>query len=175
MAKQPNKTRVKSAVQTLRVQTREEAELMIKELGDKQRELQRLTTAQNDEIADITKRYAEPLQALKEEVEDRQQAIQAYCESHRDELTKNGKQKTGYFNTGEVQWRQNPPSVRVLKADQVIENLKLLGLTQFIRTKEEINKDAILLEPETAQTVAGITIKSGVEEFVIKPFEQEVK
>ncbi|WP_341276109.1 host-nuclease inhibitor Gam family protein [Actinobacillus equuli] len=90
-------------------------------------------------------------------------------------LTKNGKQKTGYFNTGEVQWRQNPPSVRVTKAEQVIENLKLLGLTQFIRTKEEINKDAILLEPETAQTVAGITIRTGTEEFVVKPFEQETR
>ena len=105
----------------------------------------------------------------------RHKAIQAWCESHRDELTKNGKQKTGYFNTGEVQWRQSPPSVRVMKADQVIENLKLLGLVQFIRTKEEINKDAILLDPATASTVSGITIKAGMEEFNVKPFEQEAR
>ncbi len=168
-------TRVKSATLEIRAQSREETEVLIKELGDAQRELQRVTTQQNDEIGAITERYAQPLQELREAVESRQKAIQAWCESHRDELTKNGKQKTGYFNTGEVQWRQNPPSVRVTKADQVIENLKLLGLTQFIRTKEEINKDAILLEPETAQTVAGIAIKSGVEEFVVKPFEQEVR
>ncbi|WGE32568.1 host-nuclease inhibitor Gam family protein [Actinobacillus genomosp. 2] len=166
-------TRVKSATLEIRAQSREETEVLIKELGDAQRELQRVATQQNDEIGAITERYAQPLQELREAVESRQKAIQAWCESHRDELTKHGKQKTGYFNTGEVQWRQNPPSVRVTKADQVIENLKLLGLTQFIRTKEEINKDAILLEPETAQTVAGIAIKSGVEEFVVKPFEQE--
>ncbi|MDD6911069.1 host-nuclease inhibitor Gam family protein [Actinobacillus minor] len=168
----PTKTRVKSATPKLSALSREETELLIKELGDKQRELQRVVTQQNDEIAAITEQYAGTISGLKEEVESRITAIQAWCENNRDDLTKGGKQKTGYFNTGEVQWRQNPPSVRVLKADQVIENLKLLGLTQFIRTKEEINKDAILLEPETAQTVAGITIKSGVEEFVIKPFEQ---
>ena len=175
MAKQPNKTRVKSSTSKLSALSREETELLIKELGDKQRELQRVVTQQNDEIATVTEHYAGKIQGLKEEVENRITAIQAWCENNRDDLTHGGKQKTGYFNTGEVQWRQNQPSVRVLKADQVIENLKLLGLTQFIRTKEEINKDAILLEPETAQTVAGITIKSGVEEFVIKPFEQEVK
>lgn len=168
-------TRTKSATLQIRAQSREETEILIKELGDAQRELQRVTTLQNDEIGAITERYAQPLQELREAVENRQQAIQAWCESHRDELTNNGKQKTGYFNTGEVQWRQNPPSVRVTKAEQVIENLKLLGLLQFIRTKEEINKDAILLEPETAQTVAGIAIKSGVEEFIVKPFEQEVR
>ncbi|WP_439258283.1 host-nuclease inhibitor Gam family protein [Lonepinella sp. BR2271] len=168
-------SRIKAPTQAVRVQSREEVEIAIKQLGDKQRELQRLTTAQNDEIAVITERYAEPLQALKGEIGDQQQAIQAWCESHRDELTLNGKQKTGYFNTGEVQWRTNPPSVRITKADQVVENLKTLGMLEFIRTKEEINKDAILLDPEKAKTVNGISIKSGVEEFVIKPFEQDVK
>lgn len=165
-------TRTKSATLTIRAQSREETELLIKELGDAQRELQRLTTEQNDEIGAITERYSAAIQSAKEAVDMRHKAIQAWCESHRDELTKNGKQKTGYFNTGEVQWRQSPPSVRVMKADQVIENLKLLGLVQFIRTKEEINKDAILLDPATASTVSGIIIKAGVEEFNVKPFEQ---
>ena len=168
-------TRTKSATLTIRAQSREETELLIKELGDAQRELQRLTTEQSDEIGAITERYSPAIQSAKEAVDMRHKAIQAWCESHRDELTKNGKQKTGYFNTGEVQWRQSPPSVRVMKADQVIENLKLLGLVQFIRTKEEINKDAILLDPATASTVSGITIKAGVEEFNVKPFEQEAR
>ena len=37
-------TRTKSATLTIRAQSREETELLIKELGDAQRELQRLTT-----------------------------------------------------------------------------------------------------------------------------------
>ena len=47
-----------------------------------------------------------------------------------------------------------------------------LGLDRFIRTKQEINKEALLNEPEVAKGIAGITIKTGVEDFVIKPFEQ---
>ncbi len=37
------------------------------------------------------------------------------------------------------------------------------------------NQDAMLNEPELAATVAGVTIRKGVEDFVITPFEQEVK
>jgi phage host-nuclease inhibitor protein Gam len=56
----------------------------------------------------------------------------------------------------------------------VIDTLKRLALGRFIRTKEEINKEAILNEPDAVAGVAGIAIQRGVEDFVITPFEQEV-
>jgi len=56
----------------------------------------------------------------------------------------------------------------------VIETLNRLGLSQFVRSKEEINKEAILNEPEAVKGVAGITVVTGVEDFVITPFEQDV-
>ena len=86
----------------------------------------------------------------------------------------NGKTKTGSFNTGEVQWRQRPPSVGIRGAESVLESLRTLGLVRFIRKKEEVNKEDMLNEPELAATVAGVTIKTGVEDFVITPFEQEI-
>lgn len=73
-----------------------------------------------------------------------------------------------------MQWRQRPPSVSVRGTDSVIEHLHKLGFEEFIRTKEEVNKEAMLLNPERAKTVNGVTIKTGVEDFVITPFEQEV-
>jgi len=72
-----------------------------------------------------------------------------------------------------VQFRQRPPSVAVRGVDSVIEALKQFGLARFIRVKEELNKDAILNEPAAVAGVAGLSIKSGVEDFVIQPFEQE--
>ena len=51
--------------------------------------------------------------------------------------------------------------------------LRRLGLTQSIRAKEEINKEAILNEPEAIKGVAGISISQG-EDFVIVPFETEL-
>ncbi|HDR1846291.1 host-nuclease inhibitor Gam family protein [Pasteurella multocida] len=168
-------TRIKSSTFAVRYQAREEVETAIKQIGDLQRELQRLATQQNDELAAITEKFAPQLLAIQEEIKPMQEAVQAWCESHRDELTNNGKTKTGNFNTGEVQWRQRPPSVGIRGVDSVLDSLKMRGLTQFIRTKEEINKEAMLNEPETAAGVPGVTIKTGIEDFVITPFEQEVK
>lgn len=59
-------------------------------------------------------------------------------------------------------------------AEAVIEALKRLGLGKFVRTKEEINKEAILNEPDEVRGVAGLNVVTGVEDFVITPFEQEV-
>jgi bacteriophage Mu gam like protein len=39
--------------------------------------------------------------------------------------------------------------------------------------KEEINKEAILNEKSAVAGIAGIKLISGVEDFVITPFEQE--
>lgn len=172
MGKKP--TRIKSDTFAVRFQTREEVEQAIKQIGDLQRQLERENLAQNDEIGAITEKYAPCITALQDQLKPMQEAVQAWCESRRDELTQNGKTKTGSFNTGEVQWRQRPPSVGIRGADSVLESLRTLGLVRFIRIKEEINKDAMLNEPEIAATVAGVTIKRGVEDFVITPFEQEL-
>ncbi|QOF68327.1 host-nuclease inhibitor Gam family protein [Actinobacillus sp. GY-402] len=165
-------TRIKSDTFVIRYQSRDEVESAITTIGLLQRELQRKATEQNDELAAITDRYAPQLAALQDQIKPIQSAIQAWCESNRDELLP-GKTKTIEFNTGSVQWRQRPPSVGVRGVESVIDNLRTLGLTRFIRVKEEINKEAMLNEPEIAGTVAGVTIKTGVEDFVITPFEQE--
>ena len=47
-------------------------------------------------------------------------------------------------------------------------------LKRFIRTKEEINKEAILDEPEVVASVKGISITQK-EDFVIVPFETELE
>ncbi|WP_454900761.1 host-nuclease inhibitor Gam family protein [Aggregatibacter sp.] len=167
-------TRIKTDTFAVRYQTRDEVETAIKEIGDLNRELERLAIEQNDKLAAITEEYAPLMNAVKEKLSPKQDAVQAWCESRRDELTQNGKTKTGSFNTGEVQWRQRPPSVGIRRAESVLESLRTLGLVRFIRTKEEVNKEAMLNEPELATTVAGVTIKTGVEDFVITPFEQEI-
>lgn len=172
MAKKP--TRIKTNTFAVRYQTRDEVEIAIKDIGDLNRELNRLAIEQNDRLAAITEVYAPLMNAIKEQLAPKQEAVQAWCESNRDELTQNGKTKTANFNTGDVQWRQRPPSVAIRGADSVIESLHTLGLERFIRVKEEPNKEAMLNEPELAATVAGVTIKKGVEDFVITPFEQEV-
>ncbi|RDE72699.1 host-nuclease inhibitor protein Gam [Haemophilus sputorum] len=167
-------TRVKQPAK-LRFVSVEQVQSAIKEIGDLSREHTRLTTEMNDKIGATSEQYAPQLKSLEKEIEPLQKAVQEYCEANRDELTEFGKTKTANFVTGEVQWRQRPPSVAIRGAEAVMEFLQRMGFDRFIRTKNEINKDALLNEPDVAKGIAGITIKTGVEDFVIKPFEQEVR
>lgn len=68
-----------------------------------------------------------------------------------------------------------PPKVSLRGVDKVLELLKANKTLskKFVRVKEEINKDAILADPKAVADIKGISISSGVEDFVIKPFEVE--
>lgn len=151
------------------------AEVMenIAKIGEKQRELTRLETEISDIIAQATNERKNKIDLLQLEIESLQMSVQIWCEANREKILKNGL-KTANLITGEVSWRFNPPSVRLYKSDVVLEKLKEMGLTQFIRTKDEINKDAILADPKAVADIKGITIVSGVEDFIIKPFEVSI-
>lgn len=169
----PTKTRIKAKAQIDVPQSRDEVAQYIKRLGDMNRNLLRDTAEMNDAIAHITQTYQPRLDAQKGDISLCQEGVQAYCEANRNELTNGGKVKTANLVTGEVQWRKRPPSISVRGADSVIETLLRLGLKKFVRTKEEINKEAILNEPDLVKGVAGIKVVADVEDFVITPFEQE--
>lgn len=166
-------TKLKSKAQVYVPQTKDDAAADVRKVGDLMRNILRKETEMNDRIAAITEEYQPLFNDLKEQLNTLQEGVQSYCEAHRDELTNGGKTKSANLITGEVMWRQKPPSVRISKADVVIETLKRLGFAKFLRVKEEINKDAILNEPDEVRGVAGITIVSGAEQFEINPFEQE--
>lgn len=166
-------TRIKTKAQSYAPQNRLDCQADIKKIGDLQREQARLAADMNDEIAKITKASAPHLDLLGEQIDTLQAGVHTWCEANRNELC-GTKGKTANLITGEVSWRQRPPSIRISGADAVLDTLKRLGLTRFIRTKEEPNKEAMLNEADAVRGVAGIAINSGVEDFIITPFEVEV-
>lgn len=168
-------TKLKAKAQAYAPQTLNDCAADIKKLGDLQRDHARTTADMNDEIAKITKRYQPQLEAISERIETLRNGVQTYCEANRNSLTNDGKVKTTNFVTGEVNWRQRPPSVGIRGADAVLETLARMGLTRFIRTKQEPNKEAMLNEPDAVRGIAGITIVTGVEDFVITPFEAQAE
>lgn len=172
MAKSP-KTKTKTKALTA-CQSLDEAQTLIGKIGDSQREIARLTTQMNDEIAQITQKYAEEINPHKLSIDELTAKVQIFCEANRDKLLEKGG-KTANLITGEVAWRIRPPSVTLRKIDDVIERLERFGLDRFIRVKKEINKEAILAEPTAVTDIAGITVNSGIEDFVITPFEVAVK
>ena len=165
--------RIKNVAQVWTAQSRDDVAAAISEIGKKGREIDTLTTSMNDEIAAVVEKYQPTIDALKQELPPLQSGVQSWCESHRAELTQSGRTKTANMITGTVNWRIRPPSVSVRGSNTVIELLKNKGLGRYIRTKEEINKDAVLADPDGVRTIPGITVVSGIEDFVIEPFEAE--
>lgn len=166
------KTRIKSKAKDA-PQSRDDCARDIGALGDLQREHLRMTAAMNDLIAEVTAKFQPQLDEIADRAKALQQGIQTWCEANRETLTDGGRVKTANLVTGEVSWRQRPPSVAIRGAETVIETLKRLSLGQFVRTKEEVNKEAILNEPKAVAGVAGISVITGVEDFVVVPFEQQ--
>ena len=166
-------TRLKKKATAQVPQTRTECAAQIKLIGDAQRDFERQRAEMNDKIAEITKQYQPSLEALQGRLEILQEGVQAYCEAHREELC--GKGKTANLVTGEVSWRTRPPSVSIRGAETVLETLKRIGLSRFIREKSEPNKEAMLNEPDAVKGIAGITIVKDVEDFAITPFEVPVE
>ncbi len=174
MAAKANKTRIKTPAVSVAVpQNREQAALAIAEIGTMNRELARLTADMNDELARVKERYEQGAEPKRLRIEALTEGIKTWAEANRDVLTQGGKVKTAALTSGEILWRLRPASVRVTGAEAVLDLLRRMGLSRFIRTKEEVNKEAILNEPEAVAAVPGISIQQG-EDFVVSPFETEL-
>jgi phage host-nuclease inhibitor protein Gam len=155
-------------------QTKDEVVSAIAEIGRRQRERERIQAEMNDRLSTLRQEYETQAAPHGEAIRALFQGIQTWCESHREELTLGGKVKTANLPSGEIRWRMRPPRVSIRAAEQVLESLKSLGLNRFVRTKEEINKDAILAEPEAIIAIKGISISQS-EDFVIVPFETQLE
>jgi len=157
-------------------QTREEAEALLLRIGALQNAAARIEADMNDALATLKAQYEAEAAPINQEMQEKFQALHAWAEANRETLLK-GDAKTAKLATGEIAWRTTPPKVSVRGVKQVIETLKKLGLKQFIRIKEEINKEAILADAESRQLageISGITITQQ-EEFIAKPFETELE
>ncbi len=156
-------------------QEKPEAVRDIGKIGQLQRQRTRIETAMNDKLAKIKEEYEAKAAPLSANISALAKGVHTWCEANRDELTDNNKVKFANLPTGKVNWRKKPPKVNLSKVEDVIARLEKLGLTQFIRTKPEVDKEAILKTPDLVEGIKGIKVKSDGEEFGITPFETELE
>lgn len=154
--------------------TREAAEQLLGEIGQLQRRAGAIEIRMNDKLAEIKTQHEQEAAPLNEDIQRKLKALCAWAEVNRDNLL-DGRGKTAKLASGEISWRQRPPSVRLSGAEAVIEMLKRMRLHDLIRSKEEVNKDAVLENPDRVKGIKGITVVTGVEDFVAKPYESELE
>ena len=169
--------KVKKAAANIAVpQSDAEAASFVRTIGDRQRELLRLTADHNDQVAALQEKLDHAAGPIADSIAALTEGVRIYAEANRDRLTGGGKVKFHRFATGEINWRLRPAKVTIRGAEEVIQLLKKAGLTRFIRTKEEVNKDAMLAskeDRELANGIKGVTIGSDGEDFSIEPAEAE--
>lgn len=172
-----NNNRLRSKTLAAVPQSKDDCASSIRTIGDLQREFERERAAMNDAIAATTAKHQPQLSELTERLDRLQAGVQAWCEANRTQLCgvadKLG--KTANLVTGDVSWRVRPPSIRIVNADAVTETLLRMGLGRFVRVKNECNKEAMLQEPDALRGIQGITIVSGVEDFIVTPFEAQAE
>lgn len=152
-------------------QSREEAAEAVKQIGIWQRQRARIEADLNDQIAEMKKEAEAAAAPLAECIEAATEGLKLWAEANRQRITDGGRVKFADLGTGKISWRFRPPSVRLTKVEQVIEAIKKLGLPQFLRVKEEPNKEAMLADPEKARLIAGVSIGTEGEDFIVEPLE----
>lgn len=175
MTKPKQKTKTESLA--VAVQSRDDAALKIKRMGDLQRQIERIQADHNDKVAGLQKEADAAVLPISAEIDAIHAGVQAWCEANRDALTDGGKVKFADLTTGIVKWRNNPPKCSISGVDAVMALLEANpDLNRFIRIKKEINKDAVLNEAEffAAHPVPGIKIMQGKEFFTVEPHNQEL-
>jgi phage host-nuclease inhibitor protein Gam len=168
-------TRVKRAAEVARApRDAAEANEYLAQIGAIQRDLVVIQAALDERIAAAKARAEAEAAPLLAAVERDTRGLQLWAEANRDALTGGGRSKTVQLPSGEIAWRQRPPSVRIRDAAGVLVALAARGLGRFVRVKEEIDKEAMLREPGVASGVPGVSIGSAGEEFVVSPLEMKL-
>jgi phage host-nuclease inhibitor protein Gam len=156
-------------------QNDDEARSAITEIGNLNRYVLRIEADMNDRIATIREEYGAKAAPMKAEVKVLQEGLKTFCEAHRARLTKDGKVKFHTFTSGRVSWRVRPPKVTIRGLDRAIESIRESGFAdRFLRTKHEVNKDAMLDSPDEARTIPGVSVGSAGEDFIVEPFETDL-
>lgn len=167
------KTRLKSPAINAPASQRD-AEQLLDEIGVLQERVDVIEADMNAELRTVKDAHEVRAQPLNAEIEQKFAELQTWAESHRADLTQNGKRKSANISTGEIGWRKNPPSVRITKPVDVIERLNHAKLTQFLRVKIEIDKEAVLADKDTATAIAGIKVDQK-ELFFATPYRSQIE
>lgn len=131
--------------------------------------------AMNEKIAQLQQKFSEEVNSMIEENGKLTGEIQAFCMANKQDFEK---ERTMKLATGELGYRNNPPKVmqlnRKYSINTTIELVKKIFKGEYLRVKEEIDKESILADysskelNDTKLASVGLKIDQG-ETFFIKP------
>lgn len=147
------------------------AEAMIAKIGRICRDLEIIDAAYQERLAEITAERDAQTTPLSLERDRLIEGLRRWATANREALTDGGKRKRVALLSGVISWRKRPPSVELAaKPADIISRIKMRGLAErFIRIAENIDRQAMLKEPDLAATIDGVNIVAEREDFIVEP------
>ncbi len=144
----------------------DEATKMVVRIRQLERQIELIQQSSSVHIRKLEVQIVEKLEETKnstrtmqEERDKLSEAVFIFAQERKMELTDNLKKKTVELPTGDkLRWYFANPSVAVEDEEKAVAELKEKGLQEFIRTKEEINKEAILAKPGKTENLRFISV-----------------
>lgn len=133
-------------------------------------EIERKIIALEDEFGQEIAEMAAKISKLKKEAQGKAKpyeerinelakGVYIFAEGRRAELTDQGARKTVELAAGNrIRWYFTPPAVEVDEEEEALKELERRGLLEFIRVKREIDKEAILREPEKIKNLKHLSV-----------------
>ena len=146
-----------------------DTELMhaVGEIGTIERE-DEIDKAQLDQqVANLKAGYGERPKARKARLGGLIKACMTYVAANAARLL--GKRRSHKLETGTVGYRTGRRTVKITGEAAVIAALQEAGLDQFVRIKREVNRDAILSDPDAVEGIDGIEVTEPGESFFVEP------
>lgn len=159
--------------------TRHQAETLLFELAQAESRKKELSGEIEQKIQKIRDSYAGKLDPLNIAIEDRQKQLQFFAEKNKDEMF--SKKKSIDLIHGIIGFRMGTPKLKTKKGFTWAAVLEMCRTKapEFIRTKEELNKELMLASREDEKIFAKIDEVGALvdpdETFFIKLKEEELE
>ena len=127
--------------------TRNRAEELLGEIAVLTLERNERKIEMDRRLTAVREEFEAPLSSLGKQIEEKTTLLEAWAAANPDDFPKN--RKSIEMTHGTIGYRLGTPKLKTLMRktwDQILELIRANDWTQFIRTKEEVNKDAILAE-----------------------------
>ena len=148
-----------------------QADDFLSNMGQAQQAIDDINTELTATVEKLKKEAAVKAKIEQAKIDDLLEGLFAFAHPRKAELTAGGPSKTVIMPSGgELRWRTTPRKVNISSIEKVLDSLRVLKLTRFIRQTPSVDKEAMLKEPKVAVEVPGVTITQ-VEEFVAAPLE----
>ena len=143
---QPHRMKRRSAPPALQFQSRAEAATALARVATALNQRRALQLEKDAAVLDLERRYADQFGKIDGQVLPLSDALRAWAEAHPAEFAD---RKSIHFPAGVIGFRTGTPKLKLVRPrtwDHVLAALQSAGLGGYVRTRAEVDKEAILAD-----------------------------